>query len=202
MTTLLLIRHAQFDHLGARLVGRAGGVHLNAAGRSQAAELAAALARVTVELVCSSPMERAVETAETLAGPRGLTVHVEPGLMEVDFGSWTGVELERLAGDAAWDAFNCDRAGTRIPGGETMLEVQARAVAALERLAAERPDATIAAVSHADVLRAAICGWLGLPIDGMLRFELAPASVSVVVLGGWKPSLRLLNWRGDLRELP
>ena len=130
--------------------------------------------------VWSSPLDRALATAAAIAAPHGLSVETIPGLNEIDFGAWTGLTFEALHG-AEWDAWNTARGTAPTPGGETMLVVQARAVAALCRAEGE-----VAVVSHQDVLKSILAWALGLPLDNLHRFELLPASRSVLTIGrGW-----------------
>src|SRR5918993_3484461 len=136
MTTFLLIRHALCDPVGISIAGRASGVHLNEAGRQQAAALAGRLGGLPVAAIRSSPLERAMETAEPLAAALGLPVAQDAGLNEVDFGEWTGRTLLELDGLAEWRDFNERRGCARIPGGETMAEVVSRSLATLEQVRA------------------------------------------------------------------
>jgi broad specificity phosphatase PhoE len=191
--TVLLVRHAQCDHVGRRIAGRAPGVHLNAAGRSEAEALAAALRHLPIAAVYSGPLERAAETAAILARPLGLPVVPAAGLDELDFGDWTGRSLDSLSGEPRWRAFNEARATTRIPGGEQMGEVVARARAELDGLRLDHPDALVAAVSHGDVIRGVLLDCLGMPLDSVHRLEVVPASVSVI---RFDPAPRVLgvNW--------
>ncbi|MBV9734531.1 MAG: histidine phosphatase family protein, partial [Acidisphaera sp.] len=101
---------------------------------------------------------------------------------EVDFGDWTGDRFEALHARPEWRAFNRFRSTAPIPGGETMLAAQARAVGAVLRLRAAHPDAELAVVSHADVIKAVLAHFLAAPLDLFSRIEIAPASRSVVVL--------------------
>ncbi len=195
--TVLLIRHGLCDPVGQAIAGRAPGVHLNDSGRRQARALDAALALVPLAAVYSSPLERARETAEPLADRIGQAVTISPGLQELDFGDWTGRTLASLAGDPIWQRFNQQRGVTRIPGGETMDEVVARAAPTVSGVAAEHPGSLIAAVTHGDVIRALVAHWAGMPLDSMLRLEVAPASVSAVRFTP-EPRLILLNWLTDL----
>ena len=171
MTTVYLIRHAEHGLLGRTLAGRTPGVALNDAGRAQAARLRG----LPVEAVVSSPQQRAQETAAAL----GLPVQVDPAWDEVDFGTWSGQGFAALDPDPAWQLWNAARGSAPTPGGETMLAVQARAVAGLQAL---RAHGSVAVVSHLDVLRAVLAHVLGMPLDFVFRLELAPASRSVVVL--------------------
>ena len=195
MTRLLLLRHAAGDHIGRTLAGRGPGVHLNAFGREQAERLAAYVATLGVRAVYASPRERARETAEPLARRIGIPIAEAAGLDEVDYGEWTGLEHGSLTDDA-WRWYNTYRSGTRVPGGELILEVQARIVAELLRLAERHDGETVVAVSHADPIRAALAHFLGMPIDHMLRLDVGPASVSEVVLERWSARVVRVN---DLR---
>ena len=185
MGDVLLIRHGMCDTVGRVIAGRSAGVHLNPAGLRQARELA-----------------RWLETAAPLAESTGLAVRIAGGLEELDYGSWTGRTLESLVADPVWQRYNTARGTTRIPGGETMEEVVARASAELARMACEHPDAPVAAVTHGDVIRALLAHYAGLALDHMLRLEVAPASVCVVRVSA-EPRLLAVNWRADaLGELP
>jgi len=200
MTILLLVRHALCDPVGHVLAGRTPGVHLNGAGRTQAAELARRLRPITLDAVASSPMERAWETAEAIAAGRGLPVSRADGITEFDVGRWAGRTFVELADDPIWTRFNRERPTTRAPGGERMDEVQRRAVAAVEQLAAAHPAGRVAAVSHLDVLRGVLCHYLGMPLERFGRFDLSPASVTTLHLDRGEARLTALNWTGDLPE--
>ena len=183
MTTVLLIRHCVTDVVNTIIAGRAPGVRLNAKGEAQASELAAGLARVSIASVYSSPLERAIMTATPLAEQRGLEVIARPGLNEIDFGDWTGARFEDLGRLPLWQRFNVNRTAVRIPGGETMLEAQARAVSAFESIRLENAgNATVAVVTHGDIARSILCGYLGISLDLMLRIEISPGSVTTLVL--------------------
>lgn len=144
----------------------------------------------------SSPLERARETAAAIAGPQDLEVAEATGLNEVDFGEWTGRSFADLEGDERWGRFNSARSITRIPGGEMMLEVQARAVAELLSLAEHHREAVVVAVSHGDVLRSVLAFVLGLSLDQMHRLEVDPASVSTIEVQPWGARVLAINDRG------
>jgi probable phosphoglycerate mutase len=168
---------------------------LNAAGRAQTAGLAARLAALPISAIYSSPLERAMETAEPLACRLGLTAVPAAGLNEVDFGDWTGRSLAELDRTAEWRVFNERRQSTRIPNGETMQEVLTRASHQLEQLRLSHAGAgqLVAAVSHGDVIRSILVHSLGVSLDLMHRIEVAPASVSVLAFRGAVPRVLLLN---------
>ena len=116
-----------------------------------------------------------------------------PALAEFEFGEWTGRRFGDLDADPRWQWFNRVRSVTRAPGGELMLEVQQRAVSALLGVAVTFPNACIAAVSHGDVIRAALMFFLGIPLDLVHRFDVSPASVSIVTLDVNGPVVRRVN---------
>lgn len=180
-TVFHLVRHGAHDLLGKVLVGR-GPVSLSAAGRAEAEAVAAALAGAGLAAVVSSPRERALQTATPIAARAGLEVAVDPAVDELDLGEWTGAQLGPLHNDPRWRTFNMFRASTPVPGGEDMLAVQARAVALVLRLRAAYPCGVVAVVSHADVIKAVLAHFLGMPLDLMRRLEVAPASRSVVAV--------------------
>ena len=193
VTTLFLVRHAAHDLVGRALCGRMPGVKLGEEGRAQAERLAARLSRKTVAAVQASPLERARETAEPIARHFGLGVEVAEGVNEIDVGAWTGEPFDELRDDPRWTLWNSARSVTRAPGGETMLEVQARTLAHMETLRARFADQGVVIVSHADVIKAALAYCLGLSLDGLQRFDIAPASLSTVVLGDWGAKVLSVN---------
>jgi broad specificity phosphatase PhoE len=195
VTTFLLIRHAHCDPIGISIAGRAPGVHLNDRGRAEAEQLGERLAPLRITGIYSSPLERALETAGPMARRQEVGVETAPGLLEIDFGAWTGKTLNELHRLAEWKAFNSYRSGTRIPGGEIMAEVLARALAELDRIARRHSDSDslLAIVSHGDVLRTLVGHFLGIPADLFQRLEISPASVTVVSLDSDGARVLLLN---------
>lgn len=182
MTTFFLIRHASCNGLGRTLWGRTPGVCLNDKGKLQAQRLANRFAGITLHAIYSSPLERAVETAETIARTINLEVIKNRAFEEINFGDWTGKSFETLSSDECWRRFNTHRSETRIPGGESFLEVQNRIVRELDTLASQYGSASVAIVSHADVIKAAIGYFSGTPIDMLDRIEISPCSVSVIAV--------------------
>jgi broad specificity phosphatase PhoE len=193
VTQFFLIRHGAHDLQDKVFVGRSPGVHLSAKGREEAERLAERLAGTAIAALYASPRERARETAQPLAARLGLTVAVEAALDELDLGDWTNREMASLAGDEWFRRFNALRSLTPPPGGEWALDVQHRAVAFIERLRRERPDETVAVVSHSDVIKAAIAYYLGVPLDLFRRIEVAPGSLSLLEVADWGARLLLLN---------
>lgn len=193
MTTFALIRHASHALLGHTIVGRRPGVQLGASGLREAEALAGRLEGWPIEALYSSPLERARATAAPLADRLHLEVQIAQELNEIDYGAWTNRTLADLRELAEWRRFNLFRSGSRIPGGETMLEVQERMLRLLERLGAAHPEQTIALVSHGDVIKAALAYYLGVPLDLLQRIELGPASLSILRVEPYGPQVLLIN---------
>lgn len=202
MTTFLLIRHATNDMVGKALAGWTPEVHLNEEGRGQAERLAERLANVPLDAIYSSPLERAVETAEPLAKLLGLEIRINPGVGEIQFGEWTGRAMKELADTPTWRHIQQFPSGTRIPGGETLREMQNRVVDALEALRAAHPKDVIAVVAHADVIKAAVAHYLGVHLDLFQRIIISPASVSVVAVSEHGPRVLSVNDTGEPPSFP
>jgi broad specificity phosphatase PhoE len=192
---ILLIRHAAHVELGRTLSGRRRDVALSSEGLEQAEIVADLLAVEPLAAVYSSPRERAYYTARSIAEAHDLKVEIADALDEVDFGGWTGMSFDDLEGDSGWSAWNEARGSARPPGGESMAEAVDRAALALEAIAAAHGGATIACVSHCDIIRGLIARYLGLPLDNMLRFDADPASVSRLALGNWGARIMTVNER-------
>jgi broad specificity phosphatase PhoE len=195
MTTFHLIRHATNDWLARGMAGRQPGVHLNAEGEQQAHWIAERLKSAGIQRICSSPMERARETAAPLSELLQLEIEICDGFNEVDCGDWTGKTFRELSNVPEWELWNRFRSGNRVPNGESMPAVQARFIDALMRVAQERRDGIIAVFSHGDPIRAALAYYLGIPIDLISRFDISPGSISVLRLSGEAALVLSLNER-------
>jgi probable phosphoglycerate mutase len=162
------------------LPGRAPGLHLSERGRAQAVQVAERLAGLEVEALYSSPLERACQTAEPSARRTGLEVTREAGLLECDFGDWTGAGLARLSGLPEWHAVQHNPSGFRFPGGESFRQMQDRMVDTLERLAVAHPGGAVICFSHADPIKAAMAHALGTHLDLFQRIVISTGSVSAI----------------------
>jgi broad specificity phosphatase PhoE len=192
-TTLFLVRHGAHDQVNRTLSARTPDVHLSADGRRQAEWAAERLSRESIAAIHASPRERAQETAEPIARRLGLPVTPDPDLEEFDAGDWTGRSFEDLASDPAWTHWNQFRSLARAPGGESALDVQARVARCALKLVGQHPGAGVALVAHAEPLRSLVLYALGLGIDAWSRIEIAPGSVSTLVMGEWGCRLHRLN---------
>ena len=201
MATLLLVRHGHTDAAGKRLTGRAAGVHLNETGRQQAERLVGRLDGIRVDHIVSSPLERCRETAAPLAESRGRRVDVRRAWIEVGYGEWTGRSITQLRRTKLWRRVMITPSNVRFPGGESLLEVQARAVDAAIDLAAEHPRGTVVVVSHADVIRLLVAHLAGIHADHLQRLSIDTASITAVSLSDGVPRLLTVNDTGDLAVL-
>jgi probable phosphomutase (TIGR03848 family) len=200
MTTFLLLRHGAHLLGGDLIAGRTPGVHLSPLGHEQAERMAARVARLPVAAIYCSPAERTRETAEHLGRRLNLPVQIREALNELNFGEWTGRSVAELRSEERFGRWNTFRSGTRMPGGETMLEIQTRVVAELLSLRERHGDDCVALVSHGDVIKAALAWALGVPLDLFMRIEIGLASVSMVAVADYGPWVLCVNNGGE--DLP
>lgn len=185
---LYLIRHAVTAETGKLLSGRTPGIALSSEGVEMAERAASALAALRPAAVLTSPIDRCRQTAQILGDQWSMRPRVERAFIEADYGTWTGRTLTSLYRLKAWSRLMASASRFRFPEGETLAEVQQRAVRACERLAQRHPkNATVVVVSHADVIRAVLAHYLGMPLDLIHRLSVRPASRSVVALVGDAP---------------
>ena len=201
MTTLLLVRHGHTDAAGKRLTGRAPGVHLNELGRRQAERLVERLDGVRIDTIVSSPLERCRETAAPLAKARGRAVEVGRAWIEVGYGEWTGRSISQLRRTKLWRRVMFAPSNVRFPGGESLLEVQGRAVDATLDIAARHARGTVVVVSHADVIRLLVAHVAGMHADHLQRLSIDTASITAVSISDGFPRLLTVNETDDLAVL-
>jgi probable phosphomutase (TIGR03848 family) len=196
-TLVLFVRHGQTATTGTILPGRAPGLHLADAGREQATATAGRIAELErVDAVYTSPLERARETAGPIAAARKQKVHVDRGLLECDFGDWTGGELKKLMKRPEWRTVQSYPSGFRFPGGESFIEMQDRMVGTVQRLVAKHAGGVVVCVSHADTIKAAVAHALGTHLDLFQRIVISPCSVTAVVYGSGTPVVLTVNSTG------
>jgi broad specificity phosphatase PhoE len=169
-------------------------VFLGSDGRAQASRLGERMRRENFVAILSSPRERTQQTAQAVSvasevGP----VKLSDELDEIDYGSWSGRTFVQLNQDPAWRRWNNERASAATPSGESMEHVRRRVCACMRDLRKKHAGEGVVLVSHADVIKSAVCDVLGLALDGGFQFDIEPASVSVVVMGDWGAKLNRLN---------
>jgi len=201
-TLVLLVRHGTTATTGKVLPGRAPGLHLADSGHAQAeatAQRIAALKRV--DAIYSSPLERARETAAPIARARGLRVRIDRGLLECDFGDWTGGELKSLAKQPEWSTVQRYPSGFRFPHGESFVEMAARVHTAVDGLVHRHTGGVVVAVSHADPIKAVVADALGTHLDLFQRIVVSPCSVTAILYGPSGPAVLTVNHVGELGSL-
>lgn len=166
-TTLLLIRHGETAWNRERIFRGTADVPLSDRGRRQARALAAALRDHRLHAGYTSPLSRARETAEVVLAPHGLVAAVHAGLLDFDYGAWTGKTEAEVA--AQWpepyQAWLRAPHSVRVPGGNTLAEVQARAATAMEEIARRHAGETVALFAHRVINKLLVLAALGLPPD-------------------------------------
>jgi broad specificity phosphatase PhoE len=156
---------------------------------------------VPLAAIYASPLERCVETAAAVARDRATGVVEASELLEVDYGTWTGRPMKQLMRTKLWTRVQASPGSIRFPDGESLIEVQQRAVAFLDGLADRHPKRVVAACAHADVIRLALAHYAGVHVDLFQRLIVSPASVSAVLLGDRIPRIVRTNDTGSLEDL-
>jgi broad specificity phosphatase PhoE len=224
-TLVILVRHGTTTTTGRELPGRAPGLDLADSGRAQAKTAAARIAALTIgsngqngrtgedskdgkerdrkdrprPVLYASPLERAQQTAAPIAEALGCEVHTEEGLVDLDTGDWTGLELKTARKRKEWATIQHYPSGFRFPGGESFVDMQARMVATLDRLRAAHAGQTVVAVSHADPIRVAVAHALGTHLDLFQRIAISPCSLTTIAYGDEGPMVLTVNSTDDGR---
>lgn len=195
MTVFHLVRHGEHVLAGKVLAGRTPGVGLSERGRAEIAAVAERLAAEKIAALYASPMQRTRETAEILSDRLNLPIGYREDVIELDFGDWTGLTFDEVRAHDAWEAWRSCRSISAVPGGESMRQVQDRAVGALLDIHRTHRDGTVVVVSHGDVIRAVMLFALGMPIDSYSRFEIGLASISTIRIDDAGMRVSVLNER-------
>jgi probable phosphoglycerate mutase len=202
-TTILLVRHGTTATTGTILPGRAPGLHLSERGIAQAEAVAVRMGELTKKPVALyvSPLERARETAAPIAKVLKLRPFIDRGLLECDFGTWTGKKLNVLSRKAEWKTVQNSPSTFRFPDGESFGEMQQRVWSTLEKLARTHRGRTIVVVSHADPIKAAVTHAQGVPLDLFQRTVISTCSVSAIGFTSGGPVVLTVNSTASLSEL-
>jgi probable phosphomutase (TIGR03848 family) len=214
MATLLLLRHGRTTaNASGILAGRTPGVGLDETGIEQARRAAARIAAVPIDALVTSPQDRCRQTAKSVAeaqrhaGHRVTRASTEKGLAECDYGEWQGRPIRELAKEKLWRVVQQQPSAATFPGGESMVAMQHRAVAAVRRLdaaieAEHGPGAVWVGISHGDIIKSVLADALGLHLDLFQRIHVDPASISVIRYGADRPYVLASNTHdGDLSWL-
>ena len=202
---LLLARHGQTDWNPAQKVMGRSSLPLNSVGIEQAKRLSTWLQDVEIHAVYSSPMRRALQTAEiAIAGREGLPIIEEPGVQEIDYGDWVGMTFAEVEEkyNKEYNDYRFRPSTMKIPGGEAVIDVQKRAVASIEKIHKKHEGQRVLVVSHADVCKAMLVHYLGIPLDLLQKIGCDNGSLSIYRFGtAWGDRLVALNYFADVKKI-
>ena len=202
-TMILMVRHGRTPTTGKVLPGRAKGLHLSNDGIAEAKRVAERIADLKkVAAIYASPLERTRETAAPIAKALGLNVVTHKGLLECDFGDWTGASLSALMKKKEWTTVQRAPSSFRFPDGESFTEMQTRMVSTLDEIRRAHPGKVVVCVSHADPIKAALAHAMGTHLDLFQRIVVSTCSVSAVAYADTGPVVLTVNSTGgSLAEL-
>lgn len=201
MQLVLLIRHGRAEYKPGHLYGWTPGVHLSSEGREEVKRLAERLGDLKLKAVYSSPLERCLETAEAVVEGRRLAVETVDELGEVRYGKWQGKSFRSLVKTPLWRTVQLVPSQATFPGGESLLELQRRGVEAIEGIRTKHKSGVVAAVSHADMIKAITAHYLGLHLDLFQRINVDTASVTALSFFGAFPRLLRIGDTGSYEGL-
>jgi len=187
---ILICRHGETAWNRERRVMGSLDIPLSDEGRRQCASTAKLLSELGVVRIVSSPLLRAAESARIIAGELGLPVAFDVDLEEVRFGRWQGESYDDVVNDPDFGPYIADPVANATPGGETVVDVQRRGLAALARA---RPGERTLFVSHGDIIRAVLCHYLGIPVAGFRRLRIDNCGLSGVLERGGRIEVRFVN---------
>ncbi|MBN2463860.1 MAG: histidine phosphatase family protein [Dehalococcoidia bacterium] len=203
MTRIIIVRHGRTEwNRVERFRGRAD-LELDEVGINQAEAAAARITEWQVSAVYSSPLHRALTTAEILACPFNLKVKLLPGIIDIDYGEWQGLSADEASakyGDL-YSTWLKSPHQVKFPGGESLVEVRERAASAVGDLVAQHPKETIVLVSHKVVCQILILSLLGLDNSHFWEITQDVCAVNVFEVRGGVPSALLINDTCHLKAL-
>ncbi|OFX35551.1 MAG: hypothetical protein A2Z07_08235 [Armatimonadetes bacterium RBG_16_67_12] len=201
-TTLYLLRHAETTWNAERRIQGTLDAPLSERGARQVRALVDALRDVRLSALYSSPLQRAMETAQPVVSAHALAVRVADGLREIDQGEWESRLLDevRESDGARLQAWWASPDTVRMPGGETLGEVQRRAMRSVFEIAAGHAGETVAAVGHGGVNKTILLALLGAPLASYWRIRQHNACINVVEFDGDLTRIITLNETSHLRD--
>jgi broad specificity phosphatase PhoE len=202
MTTVYLVRHGQTAWNKEEVFRGRADIPLNETGRQEAFLTGEYLRGVKVDAVYSSPLARAVETAEAISRYQGKEVGILEGLIDIDFGQWQGISHEavRKRYGELYRQWRDTPHLVRFPGGESLGEVRQRALRAIDEAVVRHADQTPVMVSHRVVNKVVLCGLLGLDNSHFWQIGQDTGCINIVEFGE-KFTLRCLNDTCHLRAI-
>ncbi|MEU6816206.1 histidine phosphatase family protein [Streptomyces sp. NPDC046860] len=208
MPTLILVRHGRSTaNTAGLLAGWTPGVTLDERGAQQAAALPGRLDGLPLAEIVVSPLQRCQETVQPLLDARpGLSPRTDDRIGECHYGDWSGRKLAELKDEPLMEVVQTHPSAAAFPGGESMREMQARAVEAVRdwnaRVEREHgADAVYLMCSHGDIIKSIVADALGLHLDLFQRVSVEPCSVTAIRYTRLRPYLVRLGETGDLASL-
>jgi broad specificity phosphatase PhoE len=196
MLRLILVRHGETERNSkARLQGGKSDIPLNEKGRRQAYCLGSALQGENLKAIYSSPLKRALDTAQAISAHHHLKVQTDHTLVEIDMGLIDGLDLSEVKESQKdfWKRWCQEDYSVALPGGESLLQVQQRAWGAVQGIISRHQEGSVAVVSHSISLQIIITAILGAPLYSFTRFHLGVASITIFHIDDGKTSLVMLN---------
>jgi len=194
LVKIILVRHGETDWNQLRRVqGANSNTNLSQKGKEQAESLALRLKPERIQAIYSSPLQRALDTARAIADNHQMEVVIEPALTEIDVGELEGIHLEKIGKRLDQLLTSQGEALLKMPGGESLAEVQQRVWSTIQRLIGRHSDGVIVVVSHYFVILTIICSVLNLPLSHIGRLRLGVGSISTITFDGEVPRLLLFN---------
>jgi len=196
LVKVILVRHGETEwNRLRRIQGGNSDTQLNQRGRKQAASLVLRLKQEEIQAVYSSPLQRAQDTARAIAGYHQLPVGVEPSLKEIEVGELEGVSIAEVGKHLSQLLIRHSQGEElpRIPGGESLTEVQQRVWGTIQRLVSRHGDGVLVVVSHYFSILTAVCSVLNLPLSQIDRLRLNSASISILTFDEQATRLTLFN---------
>jgi probable phosphomutase (TIGR03848 family) len=202
MAIVILVRHGEHDYLkNGILAGRLPGIHLNENGKKQAIKVGKLLSHFPIKAIYSSPLERAMETAQAIASYFKLDVVVRKPLLEMDYGEWQGQDIKNLRDRSSWETIQNLPSEFCFPGGESFNAAQQRIANEIKGLSKNLGKREmIVVVSHSDMIKLAICYYLNIHLDAFQRITISPASLTCLTIDGKDYTLLNLNVPPELAE--
>jgi probable phosphoglycerate mutase len=199
-STIYLLRHGHSTaNAKSILAGRDASVSLSQRGLEQAQSVMQELESKKITNIFSSPMPRCLETVQPFASKAKLKIAKFDGLLEMEYGDWSGKKLLTLSRKKLWSEIQARPSLVRFPNGESFTEMQGRALESIKEIAI--PGKEILVCSHGDVIKAIVAGLLGLHLDNFQRLTIDPASITVISLSTNSAQIRLMNSTAHLKEM-
>jgi probable phosphoglycerate mutase len=203
MARIVLLRHAHSTaNSKSILAGRTAGVGLSESGKSQAADLVHRIGDYGFDLIATSPLQRCHETLAPWMVSHGAKSQlvIDEEISEVDYGSWSGKSLVSLRKKALWKVVQRHPSQMQFPDGESLLEMQNRALRAFYRLDSAKGKGPRLLVSHGDVIKSLVAHALGMHLDSFQKIVIDPASLTIIDTDdGTSRLVRLNDVSGSLK---